>query len=161
MTATTSLTDGLDALGLQLPETPRANGSYVTWHRDGDTLATSGQLSREGDGVIRGPIQAGDDLSEARRAAQVCLLRALAVARSALGDVEHVRGVISMRGYVACAADFEQHSVVLDAASELILALFGEAGQHIRTAVGVSSLPSGGLVEIEVVFRVAPQIDGQ
>lgn len=161
MTATTRLTDLLDHLGLQLPEDPRANGSYVTWHREGDTLATSGQLSREGDGVIKGPIRAGDDLAEARRAAQVCLLRALAVARSALSNVERVRGVVSLRGYVACTADFEQHSNVLDAASELILALFGEAGKHIRTALGVNSLPSGGLVEIEVVFRVDPETGGQ
>lgn len=154
-----SLSDRLEKMGFHLPPNPRANGCYVTWHRDGEVLSTSGQLSREGDTVIRGPIGPGDDLATARRAAEVCFLRALAVAREALGDVDQIRGVVSLRGYVACAADFTEHSAVLDAASNLITALFDHAGRHIRTAVGVSSLPSGGLVEIEVVFKVAPQID--
>lgn len=156
MSDTETLSQRLERLGYQLPPEPGANGAYVTWHRDGDRLSTSGQLSREGGGVIKGPIGDDDDLAEARRAAKVCMLRALSVARAALGDLDHLRGVVSLRGYVACGAGFERHSQVLDGASDVIVALFGEAGQHIRTAVGVSSLPSGGLVEIEVVFAVDP-----
>lgn len=160
MTQTSTPSERLLRRGLTLPPMPRANGAYVTWLREGDRLTTSGQLSREGDSVIKGPIQAGDDLGEARRAAEVCLLRALSVAQTAVGDLDRVEGVTRLRGYVASGAGFEQHSQVLDAASDLILDLFGEPGRHIRTAVGVSSLPSGGLVEIEVTFRLAPGTPG-
>ncbi|MEL6323169.1 MAG: RidA family protein [Pseudomonadota bacterium] len=148
----TSLTSQLTEIGLTLPEPPEPNGLYVTSRVDGNRLEVSGQLSRTDTGVICGPIGKGDSLERAKEAARICLLRSLSVARETLGSLDEVSGISQMRGYIFAMPGFDAHSRVLDAASELALDLFGENGQHIRTAVGVSSLPSGGLVELEVSF---------
>ncbi|MDA8586521.1 RidA family protein [Rhodobacteraceae bacterium] len=146
------------ALGLQLPTMPTANGKYRTWHIDNGLFLTSGQLSRVDDEVIRGPIRSDDDLEQAKEAARICALRCLSVARSALNDLGAIDQILSVRGFVAASADFTRHSEVLDGASELLVELFGIKGDHIRTAVGVSSLPAGGLIEIEMTARVTTAI---
>lgn len=150
-----SVEDRLKQLGHVLPEAPVANGLYRTWVIRNGELMTSGQLSRIGTSVLKGPIKPEDPLGKAHRAAEVCVLRCLSVAQQALGTLDNVAGVLSLRGYVACSSEFTEHSRVLDAASRLVLDVFGGKGEHIRTAIGVSSLPSGGLVELEMTFAVS------
>jgi enamine deaminase RidA (YjgF/YER057c/UK114 family) len=141
-------------LGLTLPPPPEANGRYVTWRIDGNRLSTSGQLSRAPQGILRGPAEGPEDIDRGKDAARVCVLRALSVAQAALGSLDLLEGVSAIRGYVFAGPVFTAHSRVLDGASELITDIFGVEGRHIRTAVGVSGLPDGGLVEIEVEFRI-------
>jgi enamine deaminase RidA (YjgF/YER057c/UK114 family) len=134
------------------PQTP-ANYELIVIH---DKIAyISGQVSRTPDGgVIGGYLQKDDDLEQARSAAQVSLYRALAVLKEALGDLDQVERVISLKGFICAAPDFVRHPQVLDAASELLHQVFGPRGAHVRTALGVSSIPGGGLTELELVVAV-------
>jgi len=139
---------------LELPEPPKANGLYDVYRIEGCMLYTSGQLSRLGGNVISGCLAEGDPLDEAQEAARVCVLRCLAVVKAAAGDLDRIERIISVKGFVSSRPGFSGHSKVLDAASALLLDVFGEPGRHIRTAVGVSSLPSGGLVEMEMSLKL-------
>ena len=149
-----SIVERLDALGIQLPELPKPNGLYRTWIVENGIFSTAGQLSRDGDQVISGPIGKNDDIEIARVAARLCILRCLSVAQSALSSLNEIDSILSLRGFIAATPEFTEHSKVLDSSSELLINLFGDAGQHIRTAVGVTSLPGGGLVEIEMTARI-------
>jgi enamine deaminase RidA (YjgF/YER057c/UK114 family) len=141
--------------GYNLPSLPQANGEYITAIVVGDMLYTSGQLSRLAEGVLLGPIDKGEDISVAITAAEICALRCLAVAKEQLGSLKHINQVVSVRGFIASTKDFRNHSIVLDGASKVLLTAWPSSnGQHTRTAVGVSSLPSGGLVEIEATFSI-------
>ena len=145
----------LNRAGYHLPELPKANGDYVTAIVVNELLHTSGQLSRSKNGVLYGPIDDGENISQAVKAAEVCALRCLAVAKGHLGALNRISQVVSVRGFVAATRDFKDHSKVLDGASSVFRTVWpGSSGQHIRTAVGVSSLPSGGVVEIEAVFQI-------
>ncbi|MBZ8134095.1 RidA family protein [Afifella sp. IM 167] len=141
-------------LKLELPETPKANGLYEIYRIETGVVYTSGQLSRVGEDVISGCLAEGDELDLAWKAARICVLRCLAVVKAAVGDLDKVDRIISVRGFVSSHPGFTVHSKVLDPASQLLLDLFGKAGRHVRTAVGVSSLPSGGLVEMELSVRL-------
>lgn len=152
---TADIDERLRKLGYTLPEAPKANGHYLTSRLLGNRLVTSGQLSRSVTGLIRGPLTTPSDVQRGAEAAQLCALRCLSAARTRLGTFDHVAGVISVRGFIAAAPGFEAHSTVLDGASELLVELFGaEVGGHVRSAIGVSSLPDGGAVEIETEFAV-------
>lgn len=144
----------LHELGLALPSTPQANGLYRTAIIADGVLHTSGQLSRVDQGVIPGPV-GPENLEAAKEAARICVLRCLAVVHDYENGFASLDRPLLMRGFVATAPGFEAHSKVLDAASELILKVLGdEEGAHARTAVGVQNLPSGGAVEIEMVFKL-------
>lgn len=147
-------TERLQALGLILPDEPEAMGRYAIWRIDGERLYTAGLLSRSADGVIAGPFGPHDDPARAEEAARICALRALAVAQAAVETLDRVAGVAALRGFIAAQPDFTRHSQVLDAASNIFDSIFGSEVRSIRTAVGVSSLPAGGGVEIEVVFAL-------
>lgn len=148
----------LTELGIELPKSPSANGNYETWVLDQGIFATSGQLSRVGENVIEGQLNQGDNLDEARHAARVCILRCLSVAQRALGSLDRIERIITIRGFISASPNFTEHSAVLDGASDLLIEIFGDRGPHIRTSVGVASLPAGGLVEIELTARVAQTV---
>ena len=93
-------------------------------------------------------------VEEGREAAAVCALNALAVLEVALGSLDRVERVLTVTGYVASAADFHEQPAVVDGASRVLFDVFGEAGRHTRSAVGVAALPRGGAVEIEVTVAV-------
>lgn len=144
----------LEALGLKLPAPPPPRGSYTGVIVHDGIAYVSGQVSRVGDETIMGPVDDRTPPETIRAAAQACVLRAL----STLGTIEHegaVARILFLRGFINAVPEFKGHSAVLDEASELLLAIFGEAGRHARSAVGVASLPSGGLLEIELVVALA------
>ncbi|MET3897397.1 enamine deaminase RidA (YjgF/YER057c/UK114 family) [Devosia sp. UYZn731] len=125
-------------------------GLYRPAIRHGDMLYLSGQVSRLGEETIAGPALASD-LERGQLAARTAALRALSVLDAALGVGERVR-VLKLTGYVMSEPDFTQHSAVIDGASQVLVAVLGEdAGAHARTAVGVASLPSSGMVELDLV----------
>ena len=145
----------LAELGLTLhgPHPPHDPLDAVVVH-DG-VARTSGQLPR-----IQGTLtclgRLGDDVSveEGRAAAAVCALNALAVLEAALGSLDRIERVLTVTGYVASAPDFHEQPTVVDGASRVLADVFGEAGRHTRSAIGVAALPRGGAVEIEVTVAV-------
>jgi enamine deaminase RidA (YjgF/YER057c/UK114 family) len=93
-------------------------------------------------------------------AAEVCALNALAVLHDALGTLDRVERVLTVTGYVASTPDFHEQPAVVDGASRVLHAVFGDAGRHTRSAIGVAALPRGGAVEIEVTVAVVPGPNG-
>ncbi len=148
-----SIAEKLKMLGYELPPPPAANGNYRPWTIDNGLFMTSGQLSRDGDRVIRGLVRGEAELPQAEAAARVALLRCLSSFTEAQNQGARLKNVVSLRGFVACSADFGGQSKVLDAASNLLVDLFGEQGRHVRSALGVASLPANGLVELELSIR--------
>ena len=145
----------LNELGLTLhgPHPPHDPLQAVVVHRG--VARTSGQLPR-----IAGKLtclgRLGDDVTveEGREAAAVCALNALAVLEAALGSLDRVERVLAVMGYVASAPDFHEQPAVVDGASRVLADVFGDAGRHTRSAIGVAALPRGGAVEIEVTVAV-------
>ena len=150
----------LAALGLELPRPPAARGAYDPVLISGDLAFLSGQVSREGDATIRGPVE---DVSPQMvvRAGRACVLRSLSVLQAAIGDLDRVEAVLRMTGFVLCRTAAPPLSATLDAASDTLRIAFGERGRHARSAIGVAGLPDGGLLEIELAFRLRPQGSSQ
>lgn len=127
-------------------------GHYVPLVRDGHTVYISGQIPRVQDTVVvTGRAGSKVTLAQAQLAAQVCVLRALALLQRALGSLEHIGSVLRITVYVQCSEDFTQHSEVADGASDLLYSILGEAGAHTRTSVGVYQLPKNATVELDMV----------
>jgi enamine deaminase RidA (YjgF/YER057c/UK114 family) len=146
----------LAELGLSLhgPHPPHDPLDAVVVH-DG-VARTSGQLPRI-DGVLTCLGRLGDGVSvdQGREAAAVCALNALAVLEVALGSLDRIARVLTVTGYVASAPDFHDQPTVVDGASRVLAEVFGEAGRHTRSAIGVAALPRNGAVEIEVTVAVS------
>jgi enamine deaminase RidA (YjgF/YER057c/UK114 family) len=145
----------LAALGLTLhgPHPPHDPLDAVVVHEG--TARTSGQLPRiAGELTCRGRLGDTVSVEEGRAAAEVCALNALAVLEAALGSLTRVRRVLTVTGYVASTPDFDQQPAVVDGASDVLYRVFGDAGRHTRSAVGVAALPRGGAVEIEVTVAI-------
>lgn len=143
-------------LGLVIPANvaPAAHYELLTAH--GGLLYLSGQLPRVGDKVaVTGCVGTDVSLEQAREGARLCLLRALAVLRQALGSLDRVERVLKLQVFVHCDANFGRHSDVADAASDLLVELFGPIGRAARTAVGVRQLPQRASVELDLIV-VAP-----
>lgn len=141
----------LEELGHRLPAAPEAVGAYVPVLRTGNLVVTSGQLPTVGKEVVfRGRV--GDQLSvdDGINAARIAALNALAQIKSVVGDLDHVKRIIRVEGYVQSAPGFDAHSHVINGASQLIGEAFGETGRHTRIALGMSSLPLNAAVEIVI-----------
>lgn len=145
----------LAELGLVLygPHPPHDPLDAVVVHAG--VARTSGQLPRiDGRLVCVGRLGDTVTVEEGHRAAEVCALNALAVLEAELGSLDRIERVLSVTGYVASAPDFVEQPSVVDGASRVLHAVFGEAGRHTRSAVGVAALPRGGAVEIEVTVAL-------
>lgn len=151
--------DRLGELGLILPPVVAPVAAYTPAVLDGGLVWTSGQLPMV-DGALpaTGPVGPGDgcvDPADAYRLARTCALNALAAAASVLGgDLNRVRRVVKVVGFVASAPGFTGQPQVVNGASELLGEVFGDAGVHARSAVGVAALPLGSPVEVEALFAV-------
>lgn len=146
----------LAELGLTLPDAPAPAANYVPHVRAGDLLFISGQISQGPDGLIRGRLGDTMDVAEGAEAARRCGLSLLAQARAALGgDLGRVVRVVKLTGFVNSTPDFTDQPKVINGCSDLMVAVFGEAGRHARAAVSAPALPLGVAVEIEAVLQVA------
>ncbi len=153
MSASQEVIERLAAAGLEFPVGPVALGDYVPAVRAGDLVFTSGQLPmRAGALLATGTVGAEVDIESARACAAQCALNALAAA-STVCDLDEVRRVVKVTGYVASASGFTSQPAVVDGASAVMGVAFGEAGHHARAAVGVASLPLGAPVEVEIVLE--------
>ena len=148
--------DRLRELGLALPEVAAPLAAYVPAVRSGNLVFTAGQLPwRDGVLVASGKVGADVEPMLAKEAARFCALNALAAVRSITGDLSAVTRVVKVVGFVASASDFTGQPGVVDGASELIGGVFGDAGAHARSAVGVTSLPMDTPVEVELIVEVS------
>jgi len=150
--------DRLEALHLHLPEAPAPVASYVRATRSGNLIFTSGQLPSVA-GVIHrtGLVGAEVSVQDAADDARTAGLNALAVLKAELGELSRVRRIVKLTGFVASAPGFTAQPKVVNGASDLMVEVFGEAGRHARSAVGVAGLPLGATVEIELVAEVDPE----
>jgi enamine deaminase RidA (YjgF/YER057c/UK114 family) len=145
----------LAQLGLQLPGVSPPGGGYVPAVRQGNLVYVSGQVPMiDGKVVTTGKVGAEVTPDQARELTQRCALAALAAVDSVAG-LDRVVQVVKVTGYVASAEGFDGQPGVVDGASDLFVAVFGEAGRHARTSVGVAELPLGSPVEVEVIVEVA------
>lgn len=144
--------DRLSSLGEILPDPKKAVANYLGCKRSGNTLYVSGRVS-----PMRGEV--GSDLTvvEAQTAAKDALLDILAIVKKEIGDLDKIVGVEKMLGFVRSASSFTEQPTVIDGASDLIVAIFGEEGRHARTATGVAQLPFGAAVQLEMILRLAQE----
>ncbi len=144
----------LQELGISLPDLPRPLGSYVPFVRAGNLVFVSGMLPLvNGEISSRGRVGESVTLVQAEQAARTAAINGLAVLRSALGSLDSVKRCVKITGYVASSPNFTDQPKVVNGASDLLFAVFGEAGRHARAAVGVDVLPLDAPVEIEFIFE--------
>ena len=139
---------------LQAPRAPVAN--YVGFVRTGNLLVISGQVCVGADGnlVAKGKLGASVSLDQGVAAARACAINLLAQAKAALGDLDKVARVVRLGGFVNSSPDFLDGPKVLNGASDLMVAAFGDKGRHARTTVGVAALPGDAAVEVEAIFEI-------
>jgi enamine deaminase RidA (YjgF/YER057c/UK114 family) len=149
--------DRLRNLGYELPAVPRPAGSYVPAALTrGTLLFTAGQLPfKDGRLPYTGKVEADVSVEDAKEAARLCALNALAAVKAEIETLENVRRVVKVTGYVASASGFNNQPEVMNGASDLIGELFGDKGLHARTAVGAAELPFDAPVEVELVVELA------
>lgn len=142
-------------LGLTLPEPATPIANFVPFVQIGDLLYLSGQGPRTADGqLMRGKVGGTVSPEDGYAHARLTGLNLLAVAQQALGDLGRVTKIVKLLGMVNSGPDFTEHPAVINGCSDLFVAVFGEAGRHARSAVGMGSLPGGISVEIEAIFAI-------
>ena len=152
MSATSRLAD----LGIVIPDVVPPVAAYVPAVVTGRYVYTSGQLPmREGQMIAEGLVGSDVDPDTAKDCARQSAINALAAAQSVIGSLDRVTRVVKVVGFVASAPGFTGQPAVINGASELLLEIFGEAGRHARSAVGVAGLPINAPVEVEMVLEVA------
>lgn len=144
----------LKDMGIDLPDAPAPAANYVPFVRTGNQLFVSGQISVGPQGMIKGRLGADMDATAGAAAARHCGLALMAQAKAALGDLDRVKRVVKLVGFVNSTADFTDQPEVINGCSDLMVEVFGDAGRHARSAVSAASLPRGVAVEIEALFEV-------
>lgn len=148
----------LAEMGLTVPTVAAPVGSYAPAKRDGRRVYTSGQLPLVAGALAgTGKVGEGDGLVSVEQAADLartCALNAIAAVKSVIGDLDQVESVVKVVGFVASDPSFTKQPAVINGASDLLAAAFGDAGVHARSAVGVSVLPMDAPVEVEIVVAV-------
>jgi enamine deaminase RidA (YjgF/YER057c/UK114 family) len=145
----------LAAIGLTLPKVTRPLAAYVPAVRTGDYVYTSGQVPVvDGQLLATGKVGADVGAVEAAALARTCALNALAAVASITGGLDAIRRIVKVTGFVSSAPGFTQQAQVVNGASELLIEIFGEAGRHARSAVGMAVLPLDAPVEVELIAEV-------
>jgi enamine deaminase RidA (YjgF/YER057c/UK114 family) len=152
-----TIEDRLRALQITIPEAPRPVGAYVPALRTGNLIFTSGQIPTV-HGTLRftGKVPSETSEDDAYQAARLAAINALAAIRGVEPDLNRIRRVVRLTGYVNSDDGFSGQPAVLNGASQLLLDLFGEAGRHVRSAVGVNELPLDAAVEVELIVELEP-----
>ena len=146
----------MKASGVELPPSPRPAGSYAPGKVFGSLVFVSGQTpTRDGAPAHRGRVGTDLGIEEAYAAARLAALNCLAELEAVCGDLRRVEGILKVNGYVAASEGFEEQPAVINGASDLLQEIFGEAGVHARTAIGVQTLPGGAPVEVELVASLS------
>jgi enamine deaminase RidA (YjgF/YER057c/UK114 family) len=145
----------LAELGLTLPRLTPPLAAYVSAVRTGNYVYTAGQLPIvDGELTITGKVGAEVGVPDAAAAARICALNAVAAAAEVAGGLGAIRRIVKVTGFVASVPDFTDQALVINGASELLIELFGDAGRHARSAVGMAVLPRNTPVEVELIAEV-------
>ncbi len=149
--------DKLRELGVTLKSAPAPVANYVPFVRTGNMLIVSGQLCFDGDGklAVTGKLGGGVSIESGQKAARACAVNLLAQVKAALGDLDKVVRVVRLGGFINSTPDFLDGPKVMNGASDLMVAAFGDKGRHARTTVGVAVLPADAAVEVEGMFEVS------
>lgn len=146
----------LQQLGFELPSAPKPAGNYVPAYQSGNLLFLSGAICLVNGAMTHtGKVGAERDLSYAQDAARVCALNLLAVAKAELGDLDRVRQVVQLNGFVNAVPGFPDSPAVINGASDLLVEILEARGRHTRAAVAVTGLPKDTTVELQAIFEVA------
>jgi enamine deaminase RidA (YjgF/YER057c/UK114 family) len=147
----------LAELGITLPSPTAPIANYVPYVVAGDLVVVSGQLPLlDGKVAYTGKLGTSVSVEQGQAAARQCFINVLLQLRAACGgDLDRVRRVVRLGGFIACPPDFTQHATVMNGASDLAVAVFGDAGRHARTTIGVPCLPVDAAVEVEGLFQIA------
>lgn len=153
---TETIEQRLKNLDITLPEAAAPAANYVPFAQSDKLLLTSGQLPLQ-DGKLLHTGQIGDQLtvSHGQAAARACAINVLAQAKAALGDLARIKRIVKITVFVSSTAGFVEQHLVANGASDLLVAVLGDAGKHARSAVGVASLPLNAPVEVEAIIEVA------
>jgi enamine deaminase RidA (YjgF/YER057c/UK114 family) len=153
---TNAIETRLAALGITLPSAPMPAANYVPFVISGNLVFISGQISQDAAGLIKGRLGADMDVAAGADAARACGIAILAQLKNACsGDLSRVVRAVKLGGFVNSTADFTDQPKVINGASDLMVAVLGDAGRHARAAVSCPSLPMGVAVEIDAVFEIA------
>jgi enamine deaminase RidA (YjgF/YER057c/UK114 family) len=144
----------LKELGIVLPELPGPGGNYLPARTIGNVVYLAGVISTRDGKVVAGTVGADRTLEEGYAAARACALTQLAVLKRHLGSLDVVKSFITVSGYVNAVPGFADSPQVINGASDLFVELFGEAGRHVRAAIGVSALPRNAMVELQMTVEV-------
>jgi len=145
----------LHELGLTLPDVPKPVAAYIPAKKSGNLVFTAGQLPMvNGELILKGLLGQDVEMEDANKAARICALNALAAIKGVIGDLDEIKQIVRVVGYVASVQTFTQQPAVVNGASELLVEIFGEAGKHARSAVGMAVLPLNASVEIELTVEV-------
>ncbi len=144
----------LQELGIVLPELPAPGGNYVPAKTVGHMVFLAGVISTNSAGVITGTVGQDRTIEDGYAAARACALTQLAVVRRHLGSLDSVKSIVGVNGYVNAVAGFPDSPKVINGASDLFVEILGDAGRHVRAAIGVSALPRNALVELQMTVEV-------
>ena len=141
--------------GLKLPEIPKPVAAYIPAKQTGNLVFTAGQLPMvNGELICKGLLGQDVEIDEANKAAKICTLNALAAIKGVIGNLDRIKQIVRVVGYVASVPTFTQQPAVVNGSSELLLEIFVENGKHARSAVGMAALPLNASVEIELTVEV-------
>lgn len=145
----------MEEMGIEIPEAPKPVAAYVPAVKIGDFVYTSGQIPFvKGELKYKGKVGKDLDEKEGYEAARVCALNCLSAIKGVIGSLDKIEKVVKVTGFVNSAPGFNLQPKVVNGASELLGEIFGEVGQHARSAVGVSDLPLDAAVEVEMIVKV-------
>ena len=145
----------IEQIGLNIPKAPKPVAAYIPAKQTGKLVFTAGQLPMvNGELISKGLLGQDVEIDDANKAARICTLNALAAIKGVIGDLDRIKQIVRVVGYVASVPTFTQQPAVVNGASELLLEIFGENGKHARSAVGMAVLPLNASVEIELTVEV-------
>jgi len=144
----------LGEVGVTLPKLPTPIANYVPAKRAGNLVFTAGQVSAVEGRAYKGKLGATLGIEDGRAATRACVINCLAALKSVIGSLDHLKQIVAVHGLVNSTQDFDGQAIVMYGASDFLVEVFGEAGKHIRTAVGVASLPMGFAASVYIIAEV-------
>jgi enamine deaminase RidA (YjgF/YER057c/UK114 family) len=147
----------LAELGITLPRPMQPIANYVPYVVTGNLAVISGQVPAvDGKIAVTGKVGVGLTVEQGQQAARLCFINVLVHLKAACGgDLDRVKRVVRLGGFIASPAEFSQHALVMNGASDLAVTVFGDAGRHARTTIGVPALPADAAVEVEGMFEIS------
>ncbi len=146
--------DRLKELSIEIPTPPNPAGSYIPVVTTGNLAFVSGQIPmKDGKVIVEGKVPEKQSLDSAREAAKICIINGLAQLKSNLGSLDKITKFVRISGFVNSSQDFTEQPKVINAASDLLVEIFGDIAKHSRIAVGVASLPLNSTVEIDMIVE--------